>query len=546
MAELLNNQFASVFQSEKGLILPAFQYNAAIDSELGSVKIFEADVAERLSKLDSHKSMGVDGIHPHVLRACSEEFARPLTYIFVTSLRDSTLPKIWLKANVTPIFKKGSRIEPSNYRPISLTSVVCKVMESIVRDAIMHHLKINNLISVQQHGFVPSRACNTNLIETVDLVTSSMWEKKPVDIVFFDFSKAFDKVPHRRLILKLRGLGIGGSLINWLEAFLSNREQRVVLGQQASEWVTVNSGVPQGSVLGPTLFVTFINDLPSQLSNTCKLYADDLKIIAKIESVADISTLQADLNAVTEWCNTWLMEPNVDKCKVMNIGGNSEVGRSRTYSLLRNDGTTVELKQTTEERDLGIILTPDFKFSAQAAHAASKANAMTSTLKHTFISRDVETWASLYRTYIRPHLEFAISAWNPSLRRDITLLEKAQRRVTRLPNPLRGIGYEARLERMHLTTLETRRLRGDLIQMFKATRGADIIHWHNKPVWSEPRESRRSQLRREIVLSCHQRRNFFINRIANEWNALPDVIVESESGDSFKKKLDEYLLRRPL
>jgi len=410
----------------------------------------------------------------------------------------------------------------------------------------MHHLKINNLISVQQHGFVPSRACNTNLIETVDLVTSSMWEKKPVDIVFFDFSKAFDKVPHRRLILKLRGLGIGGSLINWLEAFLSNREQRVVLGQQASEWVTVNSGVPQGSVLGPTLFVTFINDLPSQLSNTCKLYADDLKIIAKIESVADISTLQADLNAVTEWCNTWLMEPNVDKCKVMNIGGNSEVGRSRTYSLLRNDGTTVELKQTTEERDLGIILTPDFKFSAQAAHAASKANAMTSTLKHTFISRDVETWASLYRTYIRPHLEFAISAWNPSLRRDITLLEKAQRRVTRLPNPLRGIGYEARLERMHLTTLETRRLRGDLIQMFKATRGADIIHWHNKPVWSEPRESRRSQLRREIVLSCHQRRNFFINRIANEWNALPDVIVESESGDSFKKKLDEYLLRRPL
>jgi hypothetical protein len=156
------------------------------------------------------------------------------------------------------------------------------------------------------------------------------------------------------------------------------------------------------------------------------LYADDLKIIAKIETEVDIRNLQADLDVLSHWCTTWLMEPNIEKCKVMNIGYSKDIGEVRTYSLQRKDGVAVTLQHTVEERDLGIILTPDFKFSAQASRAASKSSAILGMLKHIFLSRDVEIWASLYRTYIRPHLEFAISAWNPFLRHDIDLLEKVQ------------------------------------------------------------------------------------------------------------------------
>ena len=167
-------------------------------------------------------------------------------------------------------------------------------------------------------------------------------------------------------------------------------------------------------------------------------------------------------------------------------------------------------------------------------------------LKHTFVSRDVELWAALYRTYIRPHLEFAVSSWNPFLRRDIDALEKVQRRVTRVPTALRDMDYESRLERMGLTSLETRRQRGDLIQMFKVNKRKDTITWCNEPSWSVPRDTKRSQLRREIVASCQQRHNFFINRIANAWNGLPDSIVTTETVDSFKIKLDQLYLRRPL
>jgi ribonuclease P/MRP protein subunit RPP40 len=155
------------------------------------------------------------------------------------------------------------------------------------------------------------------------------------------------------------------------------------------------------------------------------------------------------------------------------------------------------------------------------------------------MSRDIELWASLYRTYIRPHLEFAVSAWCPFLRRDIVALEKMQRRVSRTPKALKGVDYNERLKRMSLTTLEVRRLRGDLIQFFKITRGMDNVSWNKELNWSSPRGSKRSQMRREIVSSCQQRHNFFTNRISNSWNELPDDTVMSESVEKFKIKLDK-------
>lgn len=442
----------------------------------------------------------------------------------------------WRSANVTPLFKKGSRLDRGNYRPVSLTSVPCKVLESVVRDALVVHLTVNNLICSEQHGFVPRKACVTNLLETVDFVTKNMSERTPTDIIFLDFAKAFDKVPHRRLMHKLECMGIGGQAINWIRAFLSSRRQRVTMGEVSSEWSVVKSGVPQGSVLGPTLFTVFVNDLPSCIVNRCKLYADDCKILARIKTIEDSRALQKDIDSVVEWCNKWLMELNAIKCKVMHCGRGNPRAK---YTILGR-----ELVTTERERDLGIILTPNMKWHEQVSYASSAANRVLGVLRNAFVSRDLEIWRRLYTVYVRPHLEFAVQAWCPHSKGDIKAIEKVQRRATKIPHCLKDLRYQDRCKRMGIVELTKRRTRGDLIQMFKITRGLDVVSWVSQPKTSIARAGRRRQLRREIV-SNNQRHNFFTNRVANSWNTLPNDVVETTSVNEFKNKIDKLETKLP-
>jgi len=536
IANVLNRHFASVFVSEPSLHAGVFPSPAAFSPSLDHVVFRVEDIAAKLATLDVSKAYGTDGVHPRVLKECSDAIAVPLAIIFKGSLNSGTLPHIWKTANVSPIFKKkGSRADPNNYRPISLTSVVCKVMETFVRDAIMNHLELGNLIAPEQHGFVPRKACVTNLLESMDVITSELNRGSVVDIIFLDFAKAFDRVPHERLLLKLKLSGIGGTLLTWLNDFLRGREQRVVLGGSCSDYVPVGSGVPQGSVLGPTLFAAYINDLPRVIINTSKLYADDCKIIGRAD-ISGCSSIQSDLDAVAVWCETWAMKLNAEKCRVMHFGRQNP---RRQYSLCGSI-----LAQTSHERDLGIIISPDLKFSEQSAAAASRANAVLATLKRCFISRDVEMWTTLYKTYVRPHLEFAVQAWRPFLRRDCAVLERVQRRATRIPLPLRGKSYEERLNRMGLMQLEQRRTRGDVIQFFKLMRGADKVRWHSGLLWAPTREIKRPQLRREIVRACLPRYHFFTNRIASSWNSLPDDVVKSSNVNELKAKFDAFSEKR--
>lgn len=231
------------------------------------------------------------------------------------------------------------------------------------------------------------------------------------------------------------------------------------------------------------------------------------------------------------------MELSATKCKVMHFGRNN---LRAAYFLPCEQIGNIRLCTTDEERDLGVILSPNLKFSRQSANAAAKANSVLGMLKNTFMSRDVEIWASLYRTYVRPHLEFAVAAWNPFLKRDKIVLEKVQRRATRMPTALKGVDYETRRTRMGLTSLEVRRMRGDLIQFYKCINGLDNESWSSNLVWSAPRTGRRSQLRRQIT-SNSSRHNFFTNRVANMWNDLPDDIVSSKTTNEFKSRVDSWL-----
>ena len=502
-------------------------------------------VFEHLINLDVNKSIGVNGVSPRVLVNCANSLAVPLCHIFDLSLSSGTCPAKWKQANVTPIYKKGSRLETNNYRPVSLTSIVCKVLEKIIRDAIMNHLTSNNLLSEKQHGFVNGKACVTNLLETIEFLTKRFCANIPIDIIFMDFLKAFDLVAHKRLAFKLSCYGITGSLLAWIVSFLSNRVQRVVMGEVVSSWEEVTSGVPQGSVLGPILFILYINEISEILISLSELYADDTKLLKEIQSEEDIHILQNDINRIVDWTRTWLMKLNESKCKVMHIGRTNE---KHLYSIESFDGQTKSmLTETTLERDLGIMISSDLKWNHHVKHCANKANKILGMLTRTFEYRDLKLFKSLYTTFVRPHLEFAVAVWSPYLKVDISILEKVQRRATKLIPELRNLPYEDRLSVIGLTTLEVRRERGDLIQLFKIINQIDIVHWPSNPnpvVTNNPVVKTRGhdlKLKRELVKNCEQRHQFFSNRVVNNWNSLPEDIVHSENVNIFKARLDKFL-----
>ena len=274
IANALNDQFTSVFVKNENDNIPPLNQRTFEEQSLYP-EFTNAKVREKVLLLKPFKSVGVDKVSGFVLRKCSETLNVPLSIIFSESYKTGELPSTWKQANITPLFKKGSRLEASNYRPVSLTSIVCKLMESIIKDTIVSHLEKFKLINANQHGFVKNKSCTTNLMEAIDQLTFNLWKKTPSDVVFLDFAKAFDTVPHKRLIAKLRAYGLNEGVVKWIESFLYKRIQRVVMGEGVSFWAWVLSGVPQGSVLGPLLFIIYINDLCDNLHYTGKLYADD-------------------------------------------------------------------------------------------------------------------------------------------------------------------------------------------------------------------------------------------------------------------------------
>ncbi len=317
-ADVLGSFFSGVFTREPVGPVPRPD-RPPIEHPLESPHFTVSQVAKKLHSLNPSKAPGPDGAHPRVLKELDECIAPALTEIFETSLQTKTVPDEWKRANVSAIFKKGDRKVAGNYRPVSLTSVIGKILESLQRDCLIDHLRRNNILSKQQFGFLSGRSASLQLLRVLDEWTQQLDDGREVDVVYMDFKKAFDSVPHERLLAKLEGYGVTDPMLGWIRSFLSDRTQRVVVRSAASPWRPVTSGIPQGSVLGPVLFVIFINDLPGAVESSLYLFADDSKISRPILSALDRDILQQDLNKMHSWSEDWLLSFHPEKCKVMTV-----------------------------------------------------------------------------------------------------------------------------------------------------------------------------------------------------------------------------------
>ena len=327
----------------------------------------------------------------------------------------------------------------------------------------MHH--IEQQLSSDQHGFVEHKSCLSNLLETVETIIDMIDKGDPVDVFYFDFCKAFDSVPHFRLLTKMKSMGITGKTLDIVRDFLSGRSFRTYVGGTLSLLRAVLSGVPQGSVLGPLLFIIFINDLPDCIKAIAKLFADDLKAIVNANSVIENRDMLLNLQ---KWEETWLLRFNPSKCKVMHLDFNENPNHEHNF----ND---VILSSVETEKDLGVLVTEQLLWKDQMKACISKANQMISWVTRNLILRDKYVMRNVYKTVIRPHLEYCTQLWSPTAKHgnwaQIIEIENVQRRFTRLIDDLGTLPYSERLRALKLTTLAERRNRGDLIETFKIVNG---------------------------------------------------------------------------
>ena len=293
---------------------------------------------------------------------------------------------------------------------MSLTSVACKMMEKLVRNEVMVHMTRNNLLSSLQHGFVHGRSCTTQLLEVLDKWTEAIEQGDSVDAIYLDFAKAFDTVPHQRLLVKLAGYGMGGKVLQWIAAFLEGRHQRVLVNGSNSSWSPVTSGIPQGSVLGPMLFVCYINDMPDVVASPIHMFADVTKIFRQMTAQSDQVTLQTDLRQLEAWTKKWQFRFNEEKCKVMHLG---QYNHHYDYTIT-SGGKDTTLGETTNERDLGVQIDHDLKFDQQVEMVANKANKMLGLKRRSFTYLDGPTMKKLYTSLVRPILEYGNVAWAPT------------------------------------------------------------------------------------------------------------------------------------
>ena len=530
-ADALAKFYSEVFNPKQVVPHSSIPTTAAVET-LGTVVISPELVQKHLLRLNVRKSPGADGITPLIVKQCHQQLSQPLCDLFNHSLIEGKVAIEWKSGVISPIYKGGSRSDATNYRPVTLLPVISKIMERMVTERIVAHLETNNLLSVAQHGFRKHRSCMTNLITTLDDWTKVVDGGGCIHACYLDISKAFDRVDHYILLEKLQKHGITKDLHTWMGDYLTDRHARVRVDGVMSKKIDATSGVPQGSVLGPVLFLIYMNDLP-QL-RTCKmvLFADDIKIWTQIRSREDCLLLQRDLSALQDWSEENKLPFNFRKCTMLQLGSKFEF----TYHLGSQD-----LAWNTSEKDLGIWICGNLKSSMHCGVVYKSVCMTLGILRRIFGHFTQSSIPRILNIYLRPKMEYAIEAWAPWLRKDIALFDRIYHRATKLVVGLRNAPYSERLRKLNLMDFTKRRIRSDLLLTYRILRTENhpLSHIFQKGAERATRSHAQALSIPHSRRDC--RRHFYSIRACILWNNLPEEIVNTTVEASFKSKLDVYI-----
>ena len=539
-AELFNTFFHSVFTSSS-FSIPNASTLSLPSSCICTSRFSESEVFEALSTLDPTKSNGCDGIGPKLLKHCALALYIPLHHLFSVSLSKQHIPNEWKCHSITPIFKSGDKSLVKNYRPISLLCIVSKVLEHLIYNRVSKFLTDNNILCHRQFGFRKHHSTTQQLLIFLTNVLNALNNHPKCDIIYLDFKKAFDSVPHQELLLKLWKVGVVGSLWRWFREYLSNRYQHVCINNSNSSTLPVISGVPQGSLLGPLLFLIYINDLPSSLKHSESfLFADDTKCLRPICSPHDCIQLQSDLDALSTWSNDWKLMFNETKCSLLSIvSGHALTEQSEQPYFINKQPISLSNLQ----KDLGIMISSDLSWSDHASKITSKVYKILGLLRRTFCStNNVTTKKRLYISLVRSQLLYGSPIWRPLQLKDMKPIESLQRRATKFILNDYTSDYRSRLIKLELLPLSMVLELNDICFFVKSLK---LILDNNSESFDITRyttfshNQTRSRSYRKLVqplVRNNRDKQFYFNRLPYLWNSLPPTDL-SLSYTTIKRKL---------
>ena len=522
--------------------LPDFmpQRDLKTDASIEEIFINPVQVFAVLKSLDANKATGPDGIGNTILKSCASALCLPISILSQISLNSGSFPKIWKKANVVPIYKKGEKNCKSNYRPISLLSNVSKVLEKLVYNVLYEHCAKNKLLSSKNSGFKKGDGAVNQMISLTDIIYKALDNGKNVVMVFLDIQRAFDRVWHKGLLHKLQCLGVGGVLLKWLADYMSNRSQKVVLSGQESPTLYTNSGVPQGSILAPLLFLIFMNDIDESIVSDMFIFADDTTLNKTYTSSSEAELcINDDLKTIATWANKWFVTFNLEKTVFINFSLKKQLMNAPKIEF-----NALAVKQVSEHKHLGIIFSEDMKWTKHIKYITSKANQRLGALYRQSLKMTRVQIETLYCSSIRPILEYGCVLFDNCSVRDSKLIEAVQRRAAVLSTgAIRRTETAKLMAETGWDSLKIRRTRAKMACFYQIVKGTSPPYL-SKSISFKPPQMRSSRaLTRNSVqiiepqcrINCYQK-SFFPDCI-KIWNLLTNEVVNSTSINVFKINL---------
>ena len=515
-------------------------------STLNSLNITQAEVHETLMSLNVGKAVGPDTISNRLLQELALPLSAPLCNLFNFSLRTGQVPSSWKEAHVTPIHKKNDPSDVSNYRPISLLNTMGKVLEKIVHKHVFNYFRDNNILTALQSGFVPGDSTVNQLLDLYNTFCKSLDDSKEVRAVFCDISKAFDRVWHRGLLYKLRRAGITGSLLSWFSHYLQDRKQRVVLPGASSNWSSVQAGVPQGSILGPLLFLLYINDIVEDIHSSIRLFADDTSLYIIVEDPLDAAvTLNSDLSKIHRWASQWLVTFNPSKSESLLF--------SRKVNYLYHPPLTMNcqhITEVTEHKHLGLYFSSNGAWHDHMEYIKKKAWQRIYIMRRCKFLLDRRSLQTIYFSFIRPILEYADVVWNNCTKDEADELEFIQNEAARIvTGATRLVSIESVLVETGWEYLSERRKKHKLIFFYKMKNNLCPEYLSSLIPTTVGSSTSYSLCNANDIKTVHANSDLyyksFLPSTIREWNELPRTVKESPTLASFKYKLNKNLNKPP-